>query len=104
MLPIDEVSNSVEFATSLSRLDTLDLEEVFHHRALLMKSPPAFLNGAYRSAMRLALVNWTRRGQSRSNAFHPGVEVVPSVATTSSLSSSSTTRRIGSERSPPREV
>ena len=54
-LPIDEVSISAEFATSLSRLDTLDLEEVFHHRALLMKSPPAFLKGAYRSAMRLAL-------------------------------------------------
>ena len=41
-LPIDEVSISVEFVTSLSQLDTLDLEEVFHHRALLMKSPPAF--------------------------------------------------------------
>ena len=54
-LPIDEVSISDEFETSLSQLDTLDLEEVFHHRALLMKSPPAFLKGAYRSAMRLAL-------------------------------------------------
>ena len=43
------------FATSLSRLDTFDLEEVFHRRALLMKSPPAFLKGAFRSAMRLAL-------------------------------------------------
>ena len=53
-LPIDEVSISAEFATSLSRLDTLDLEEVFHLRALLMKSPP-FLKGAYRSAIRLAL-------------------------------------------------
>ena len=42
------------------------------------------------------------RDSNDPTAFHSGVEVVPSIAMTSSLPS--TTGRIGAERSPPREV
>ena len=36
-------------------LDEIDLVPIFKRRACIMKAPPTFLKGAYRSAMRLAL-------------------------------------------------
>ena len=85
--PIEEVRISAECTTSISLLDTVNLEEVFRHRALLMRSPPAFLIGAYRSAMRLALGEL----DSARHSNDPARSIRAS--TTSSLSS--TTRRIG---------
>ena len=40
---------------ALATLDTIDLEEVFCTQACIMKSPPAFVRGAYRAAMKVVL-------------------------------------------------
>ena len=39
----------------LLSMDEIDLVRIFKRRACIMKAPPTFLKGAYRSAMRLAL-------------------------------------------------
>ena len=39
----------------LASLDTVDMCHLFSMRAVVMKSPPKFLRGAYRSALRIAL-------------------------------------------------
>ena len=39
----------------LLSLDEIDLVPIFKRKACIMKAPPTFLKGAYRSAMRLAL-------------------------------------------------
>ena len=36
-------------------LDVLDISAIFSRRASVMRSPPKFLSGAFRSAMRVAL-------------------------------------------------
>ena len=51
----EEVQTSATFELSLSGLDDVDLEVTIRLRAVVMRSPPAFLKGAHRSATRVAL-------------------------------------------------
>ena len=48
---------------ALAGLDRVDLEAEFTTRACVMKSPPAFVKGQYRAAMRFALVGLTEHVQ-----------------------------------------
>ena len=41
-------------------LDIVNVQDIFSRRVCVMKAPPAFFRGAYRSAMRVALDNPTR--------------------------------------------
>ena len=48
---------------ALVSLDHVDLVHMFPRRAILMKCPPQFLRGAYKSAMRLALTEFQESAQ-----------------------------------------
>ena len=50
-----EVSMGPALRDALRWLDTVDLTGIFCRRACVMRSPPRFLSGRYRAAMRLAL-------------------------------------------------
>ena len=50
---------------ALAGLDRVDLEAEFTTRACVMKSPPAFVKGQYRAAMRFALVEVDRARAAR---------------------------------------
>ena len=49
---VEEVSMGPAFRDALRWLDTVDLTGIFARRALVMRSPPRFLCGGYRAAMR----------------------------------------------------
>ena len=51
----EEILASPATRAAFTRLDAVDLMEIFTKRARVLKSPPAFLKGAFRSYMRLAL-------------------------------------------------
>ena len=53
--PLGSLSFSAEARAAMSFTDTCEMEGEFLDRACVMKSPPAFLKGASRSAMRFAL-------------------------------------------------
>ena len=50
---------------AFASLDSVNVEEDFVTRACVMKSPPRFLQGAYRSAMRIALSEADRARDAR---------------------------------------
>ena len=52
--------------TGFESLDTVDLAEIWKVRAILMKSVPKFLHGAYRFAMRQAL-DAVKKGHEERN-------------------------------------
>ena len=53
---VEEVSNmGPALREALRWLDTVDLTSIFRRRPSVMRSPPRFLNGGYRAALRLAL-------------------------------------------------
>ena len=54
-MPIVDLTFGAAARAALQGLDDVDLEAEFCTRACVMKSPPAFLRGHYRSAMRFAL-------------------------------------------------
>ena len=54
-MPIVDLSFGAAARAALQGLDDVDLEAEFCTRACVMKSPPTFLRGHYRSAMRFAL-------------------------------------------------
>ena len=51
------------FQAAFASLDDVDLQLEFQSRCCLMRSPPAFLRGAYKSAMRVALTEHQRAGE-----------------------------------------
>ena len=54
-------------ATGFESLDVVDLEKVFEVRALVMKSVPGFMKGAFRGALKISLEE-IRKGQVTRNA------------------------------------
>ena len=54
-------------ATGFESLDMVDLEKVFEVRALVMKSVPGFMKGAFRGALKISLEE-IRKGQVARNA------------------------------------
>ena len=52
---VPEARMSRAISEGLVSLDTVDMGPLFSLRAVVMKSPPKFLRGAYRAAMRIAL-------------------------------------------------
>ena len=60
-------------------LDMVDLERVFEVRALVMKSVPGFMKGAFRGAMKINLEE-IRKGQLASGDHHTWMEIVHVVA------------------------
>ena len=55
-------------ATGFESLDMVDLERVFEVRALVMKSVPGFMKGAFRGAMKISLEE-IKKGQLASNVW-----------------------------------
>ena len=53
-------------ATGFESLDMVDFERVFEVRALVMKSVPGFMKGAFRGAMKISLEE-IKKGQLASN-------------------------------------
>ena len=51
---VPEVRPSARTQAGLATLDLINVRDIFTQRACVMKVPPAFLRGAYRSAMRTA--------------------------------------------------
>ena len=69
---------------AMERLDDVDLESEFLDRACVLKSPPNFLRGMYRCAMRFALTEADRcREDDGSGGSHQSMENVLVVASTS---------------------
>ena len=54
-------------AAGFESLDMVDLERVFEVRALVMKSVPGFMKGAFRGALKISLEEIIRKGQLASN-------------------------------------
>ena len=52
---VPEAIMTLGIKEGLTSLDTVDMCHLFSMRAMVMKSPPKFLRGAYRSALRIAL-------------------------------------------------
>ena len=57
----------------LASLDTVDMCHLFSMRAVVMKSPPKFLRGAYRSALRIALGKFVKGQQNMMKRGRPAV-------------------------------
>ena len=55
MEEVPEAIMTLGIREGLASLDTVDMCHLFSMRAMVMKSPPKFLRGAYRSALRIAL-------------------------------------------------
>ena len=53
--PVEEVTISAAIREALRSLDTVDVGNIFRRRASVMRTPPKFLCGAFRSALRVAL-------------------------------------------------
>ena len=62
----DVRENSREMMAALVALDAVDLGTMFARRAVVMKSVPHFLRGAYRGAMRIAMEEATQPDLRRS--------------------------------------
>ena len=52
---VGDVRLSADVMAALQSLDELNLVELLSRRPSVMKSPPAFLRGAFRSALKLAI-------------------------------------------------
>ena len=63
---LEEISASATTRAAMATLDAVDLSEVFSVRARTLKCPPAFLKGAFRSCLRIALQE-AECGQAESN-------------------------------------
>ena len=63
---VPEVRPSARTQAGFAALDVINVRDIFTQRACVMKVPPAFLRGAYRSAMRTALLEITS-GMELSN-------------------------------------
>ena len=62
----EEILASPATRAAFTSLDSVNLMEVFTKRARVLKSPPAFLKGAFRSCMRMALQE-AERGRAEHN-------------------------------------
>ena len=82
--PVSEVSMQVvpsveEFIVSpairdaLLGLDTLDVGNIFRRRPFVMRSPPKFLCGAFRSALRVALLEIVKGAERRDEGSSAGL-------------------------------
>ena len=65
-LRVSKRSSSPATRAAFTSLDFVNLMEVFTKRARVLKSPPAFWKGAFRSCMRLALQE-AERGRAEHN-------------------------------------
>ena len=54
------------FQAAFASLDAIDLKAEFRYRPCLMRSPPGFLRGAYKTAMRVALTEFHQAGQDET--------------------------------------
>ena len=70
-MPIVDLFFGAIARAALQGLDDVDLEAEFCTRACVMKSPPAFLRGHYRSTMRFALSEWTGHGTGMTQPEPP---------------------------------
>ena len=61
--PFFEFRTSEAFQCAFVSLDAIDIEEDFQRRAIVMRSPPKFLEGAYVSVLRVAMEE-IQRGRS----------------------------------------
>ena len=52
---VDDIVVGRAVREAIRGLDALDISAIFSRRASVMRSPPKFLSGAFRSAMRVAL-------------------------------------------------
>ena len=66
MVGLEEISASATTRAAMATLDAVDLSEVFSVRARTLKCPPAFLKGAFRSCLRIALQE-AECGRAESN-------------------------------------
>ena len=78
VVPVEEVTISPVLRDALRYLDLVDVSNIFQRRASVMRSPPKFLCGAFRSAMRVALQEIVRGAERRAM---PGLEALFAVAT-----------------------
>ena len=65
VVPVEEVTISLVLRDALRYLDLDDVSNIFQRRASVMRSPPKFLCGAFRSAMRVALQEIVRGAERR---------------------------------------
>ena len=74
-VPVEENSDNEEgdrrrftaaIREAFQSLDLVDLKSVFRNRASLMRSPPAFLKGMYKSAIRVALTEFQQAGRDET--------------------------------------
>ena len=66
---VEEVQVGPRLREAFRSLAGVDVGHLFSMRAVLMKSPPAFVKGAYRAGLRVALRNPSRE---RTQAMTPG--------------------------------
>ena len=68
-------------ATGFESLDMVDLERVFEVRALVMKSVPGFIKGAFRGAMKISLEEIKKGAVGKQcGDHHTWMEIVHVVA------------------------
>ena len=75
-MPALAVRPSARTQSGFLALDTVNVREVIAVRACVMKVPPAFFRGAYKSVMRLAIQDCEWHGDPESVADLKRVEVV----------------------------
>ena len=82
MVGLEEISASATTRAAMATLDAVDLSEVFSVRASTLKCPPAFLKGAFRSCLRIALQE-AECGRAESNEVRRvrGMETISSSST-----------------------
>ena len=62
---IEDIAISPAIRTALRSLDEVDVQHLFRDRAVIMKSLPTLIRGAYKSAMRMALREAADRASAR---------------------------------------
>ena len=66
---VEEFNVSPAIRDALIGLDTLDVGNIFRRRPSLMRSPPKFLCGAFRSVLRVALLEIVKGAKRRDEGI-----------------------------------